>query len=509
MVRDQHNHPCIAAWILGSENGTFMLQNGNKLLNAISPIDTCRPAISNFNSIYLDNEANFHKDTGKIIPVSIDRISQYATMRVNPRLNPSAAYTHYLAHMLDKEDVELMVPDTGLGDSHFQDEEEPILNDIENKVLVTLKNNTLFPKRATTIAGPRSVKSQKAIKNEFKSVETFVADNKLSIWPNFESFNADVYRIALKSKYDQITAFQSNPQIAGFFIDQWADNGTDFSGFTDENRKSKGIQNFAREITAPSRVLISELEHVVTPQSEVSFQLTLLNNSRLEDVEIEVSLLDAKDKVINTQKVMPEEPADKKTLTQLGICTLMAPRATGLYKIKLTLKDCGKEVHSSYEDLIVIDQADVKDAMSKVCFLDNYDESSDVLAALDGSEQIIFTANLSSWPDEILEKIKAHWTTGANEFSLHYLPKDSPLLAVFGGNGVLDHNSASAMPGISLNELAGAKVYARSVTLKDGEIKTGVDLQLVPFGKGQIMFNQFSKEVPAYFDFAQHRLWRA
>ena len=104
MVRDQHNHPCIAAWILGSENGTFMLQHGNKLLNAISPIDTCRPAISNFNSIYLDNEANFHKDTGKIIPVSIDRISQYATMRINPRENPSAAYTHYLAHMFDKED---------------------------------------------------------------------------------------------------------------------------------------------------------------------------------------------------------------------------------------------------------------------------------------------------------------------------------------------------------------------------------------------------------------------
>ena len=273
-------------------------------------------------------------------------------------------------------------------------------------------------------------------------------------------------------------------------------------------------------------MLISELEHVATPQSEVSFQLTLLNNSRLEDVEIEVSLIDAKEKVLNTQKVMPEEPAEKKTLTQLGICTLMAPRSTGMYKIKLTLKDSGKEVHSSYEDLIVIDQADVKNAMSKVCFLDNYDESSDVLAALDGSEQIIFTANLSSWPDEILEKIidvtknggktlllsdmttedidllnqshnfeskiEAHWTTGANEFSLHYLPKDSPLMTVFGGNGVLDHNSASAMPGISLNELAGAKVYARSVTLKDGEIKTGVDLQLVPFGKGQIMFNQFS-----------------
>ena len=334
------------------------------------------------------------------------------------------------------------------------------------------------------------------------------------------------HRKLLKSKLDQITAFQSNPQIAGFFLDQWADYGIDFSGLNDENRKSKGFTDFAKEITTPSRILVSELEHIVTPQSEVSFQLTLLNNSRLENVGVEISLLDEKGKVINTKTQSPEEPVGKTSLTQLGICTLMAPRSVGKYQIKLTLKENGKEVHSSTEDLIVIEQADVKSAMKKVCFLDNSEESSDALAALTGPEQVIFTANLSSWPDEILNKIvdvtknggktlllsdmtsedidfmnqshnfdctvEANWSTGANGISLHYLPNGSALLPVFGGSNVLDHNAAAVMPGLSLNELPGATVFARSVSIKDGEVKTGVDMQMIPFGKGKIMFNQFS-----------------
>jgi hypothetical protein len=35
-------------------------------------------------------------------------------------------------------------------------------------------------------------------------------------------------------------------------------------------------------------------------------------------------------------------------------------------------------------------------------------------------------------------------------------------------------------------------VFARSVSIKDGDVKTGVDMQMIPFGKGKIMFNQFS-----------------
>jgi hypothetical protein len=251
-----------------------------------------------------------------------------------------------------------------------------------------------------------------------------------------------------------------------------------------------------------------------------------LNNSRLENASVEVSLLDSKGKVISTQTQSPEEQTGKTSLTQLGVCTLMTPRAAGNYQIKITLKDGNKEINSSVEDLVVISPANVKDSIKKVCFLDNSEESSDALAALTGPEQIIFTANLSSWPDDILDKIvdvtknggktlllsdmtqedidflnqshqfdfklDSHWTTGASETSLHYLPKGSKLLPVFGGENVLDHKAAAVLPGLSLNELPGATVFARSVSISNGELKTGVDMQLLPFGKGKILFNQFS-----------------
>ena len=250
-----------------------------------------RPVISNLNSIYIDNEGNFRKDTGKLLPVSVDKISTYATLRMNPRMTPNAAYTHFLAHSFDRDAEEISVPDTGLGDSHFQDEEENVVSDINNKMLVTLKNHTLLPETATNIKGPRSSKNQKAIKNAIKAVETFV-ESDMSIWKDYKSFVADANRIAIKSKLDQITALQSNPQIAGFFLDQWADCGTEFNGLCDENRVSKGFEDFSKEITTPSRALVSELEHVVAPQSEISFQVTLLNNSRYEDVSVEVKLVD-------------------------------------------------------------------------------------------------------------------------------------------------------------------------------------------------------------------------
>ena len=163
--------------------------------------------------------------------------------------------------------------------------------------------------------------------------------------------------------------------------------------------------------------------------------------------------------------------------------------------------------------------------MNKVCFLDNCEGTSDVLRALRGSEPIIFTANLSSWNDEIISQIvnvtknegktlllsdmtledieffntshhfgqnlESHFTTGAQEMSLHYIPKNSPLSEVF-ENSVLDEMSAAVMPSVSLNALEGADVLARSVTFSNGEVKTGVDLQILPFGKGKIIFNQFN-----------------
>jgi hypothetical protein len=48
------------------------------------------------------------------------------------------------------------------------------------------------------------------------------------------------------------------------------------------------------------------------------------------------------------------------------------------------------------------------------------------------------------------------------------------------------------MPSLSMNKLEGAQIFAQSISIKNDEIISGVDLQMLPFGKGKIMFNQFN-----------------
>lgn len=185
----------------------------------------------------------------------------------------------------------------------------------------------------------------------------------------------------------------------------------------------------------------------------------------------------------------------------------------------------GKVCYTSTDSLAVLESSDIKNAMKQVCFLDNVESSSDALAALGGKERIIFTSSISSWNDAILSKLieealkgktlfisdlnnedleafnacqqfeftlESHYTTGAEGLSVHFIPPQSPLVDLFGGRPVLDSICSAVMPSMSLSPLPGAEVYAKSVSVVSGELKTGVDLQVLPFGKGKLVFNQFS-----------------
>ena len=527
LVTEQKHHPCIVSWILGSENCPLVLENGNKLLNAVDGYDKCRPVISNLNCVYLSNEEEFHKDTGKLMGVTNEKILLYASHRMHLRMSPNAALTDFLAHYCDKNSIvedEVNIPDTTLGNSQFQDEYENFVEETNGKILVTLKNHALLPASPTDIKGSRSIKNNKAIKQTFKQLEAFIDNRDLSIWRSLEAFNADAHRLALQSKLTQINAIQSNPLVSGFMLDQWADFGADFCGLVDENRKTKGFDSFMKAATTPTRLLITGFEPISAPQTEISFQLALLNQARLEDIEIEISIVDKSGKTVSSDK---HKAKGQTSLTPLGTFTVVAPKAPGDYKLVLTLSSLGSVVSTTNENLLVLEDSDVQSAMSQVCFLDNNAETTaDALAALAGPEKIIFTASLSSWNDVVLNKIveltrdggktlflsdlnpedletfnsshhftqtiESHFTTGANGLSVHYLVNGSELLPEFAGHQILDDLASSVIPSISLTELPNAQVLARSVTIANGELKTGVDLQIVPFGNGRLVFNQLN-----------------
>lgn len=524
-INDARNHPSVVVWVLGAENGTLMLENGTKLLKNIDAFDRTRPVISNLNCVWIDNEQGFKKDTGKVMGVTNDRILLYPSHRMNLRMNPSANLSYFLAHYCDKDNAELSVPDPFLGDSQFQDDYQTFVQETNGKILVTLKNHTLInglSQGHTKITGPRSLRNAKAILAMAKQLNAFVDSEGKGIWKNTDEFLASARAIALKSKLDHINALQSNHQVSGFFLDQWADIGTDLSGLVDENRHSKHCDAFVKEITTGTRLLVCGLERTAVPKEEVVFQISLLNEARLDDVEVQIRVLDLDGKQISVQK---KAAKGQTSLTPLGDFSFLAPKQPGLYRVCADLIVDGKERYTSTDSLAVLDESDIKAAMKQVCFLDNAESSSGALASLSGKERIIFTSSISSWNAGILTKmaeeakagktlfisdmnnedieafnackqfdytLEAHYTTGSDELSVHYIPPKSPLVDVFGGRPVLDSICSAVMPSMSLSPLPGAEVYAKSISVVDGEVKTGVDLQVLPFGKGKLVFNQFS-----------------
>jgi hypothetical protein len=294
-----------------------------------------------------------------------------------------------------------------------------------------------------------------------------------------------------------------------------------------EARTSKGSEESNRMLTQRTRLLLSGFERTALPGDPVEFQLALLNEERLASVVATMEIKDAGGKTLATQKKTVES---ELSLTQLGEFTLAAPKKAGDYVFELSLSEKDKIIYTHTEPLIVLSPAKLKETLAKVCILADAESSADALAMLRGKEKIVLMPSFNSWSEaignEIAEEVKkgktlvltdisaedieafngcpafiqeiaggdlkCHFSTGAGGASLHYIPKGSPMAEAFCGRTVLDSVASAVMPGVSLAPIEGAKIYARSVTLVDGELRAGVDLQVVPFGKGKLVFNQFS-----------------
>lgn len=519
------SHPCIVAWVLGVENGTMMLENGTKLLKTVDQFDQTRPVFSNLNSVYLDNCQKFTKDTGKIMGVTNERISLYPSHRLHLRMNLSQSLSNFLSDYCNQELEDVEVPDMTLGDSQFQEEYQSFVHETHGKILVTLKNHSLLTdcaKIASKMTGLRANKNAKALQTLGKQIKQFVEKGEgKAVFKNEADFITQANQIALKSKLDQINALQSNPQISGFFLEQWADIGTDLSGLNNEFRVSKDTDAFIREITSSTRLLISTLERCVAVKGSVEFKLTLLNEARLGKAEVLIRILDSKNKEVTLQKKAIQ---GETSLTSLGDFSIAAPSKEGDYSLEISLIHGGKTLSTLREPLRVMGPPDYKKAMESVCFLDEAESSSEAMQHINRKEKIIFTSSISSWNDSILNRLaeaiksgktlfisdmnqddvdtfnactafeislECQFATGSNGASYHYTC-DKFLAPAFSSPQLLDCTAAVMMPSMSLGEIEGAKVHARSLSIEEGELLHGVDLQLLPLGKGQIVFCQYN-----------------
>lgn len=524
IINHGKSHPSIVAWVLGAENGTLMLENGTKLLKTVDQFDQTRPVFSNLNSVYLDSCQTFKRDTGKVMGVTNERISLYPSHRLHLRMNPSQALSSFLSLYCNKERTEIEVPELTLGDTQFQEDYQTFVVETHGKILVSLKNHTILHDLsgvASKLKGLRAVKGAKALQGLHKQLNAFCADGPgKGIWKDASQFISEANAISLKSKLDQINGLQSNPQVSGFLLDQWADVGTDLSGLVDETRHSKGCEEFMREITRGTRLLVSGIERSVGVKDDIVFHLALLNDARLDKAEVQIKVLDSANKALSTQK---KQIQGSTSMTQLGEFKVTAPSKQGNYTLLIELLSGNNVLHSAKEPLLILEDHDFKDAMKSVCFLDEAESTSDAIRHIAGKEKVIFTSSISSWNEGILDRLAAsikegktlfisdmntddidtfnscaafgfqiegHFTTGATGASYHYIT-DRSFFPYATKTSILDCTASAILPSMSLNELPKGKIMARSVSIEEGDLKHGVDLQILPFGKGHMIFCQY------------------
>jgi len=522
IVRESANHPSLAAWILGSENGRLILENGAKLLNKIDTLESCHPAISNINNVSIDDDQNFkhgHENnifstTGKIMGVTDGTVLPYSSHYIALKIFGGVPFTLFLSRYGISEDI----LDPFFGDAWLQDNFKLFTDDVKKngKVLLSIKNHHIFG----------SAKNNAAMQGLAPKVKNFVSKSAKDIWPSAEAFAKDSNELALSGLDQNIQCLQSSPVVSGYFIEEWADFKNDFGGMVSENGENKNLEQSIKNINASNRLLLSGLERVVAKSESISFQLSLLNEKRLNEVNVSVQLLDKHGKEVVEQSKNFSVP--KFTLASLGDLSLKAPQKTGSYTLKLTLAGNGKEIYSMEEPIEVIDTSNIKNVMAKSEFLDVAENTSEIIKMINSKKPVLFTAALSSWADNsILESIanavkagkilfisdimpediellndfskfgnsfECFYSSGVAGASVHYISKKSELESELFGKSILDKTCSAIVPSLSMQKIKDAQSLVHSVSIKNGELQTGADLQIMEYGKGKIIFSTLNFE---------------
>jgi hypothetical protein len=525
IICESTSHPSLAAWILGSDNGRLILENGAKLLSRIDTLESCHPAISNINNVSIDNDQNFKHGhertfgaTGKIMGVTDGNVVAYSSHRLALRIFGGVPFTLFLSRYGLAEDEDFVIPDPFFGDTWLQDNYKQVADDIKKngKILLSIKNYNLFA----------SVKNNDKLQNIMKEAKKIIDHEAKGVWQNAEAFIKKSNELALSGFEQNLQCLQSSHVVSGYFIEEWADFGNDFNGLLDETRVSKGLEQSIKNMTNATKLLMSGLERVVAKGESISFQLSMLNEKRLSEVSVTVQLLDKTGRAAVSQNKNFHTP--KLALVPLGDLSIKVPQKTGSYCLKLILANEGKEIYSMEEPIEVVETLNLKNAFAKTEFLDAAENSAEIVKMIKGKKPVLFTAAISSWADNsILESVansvkdgkilfisdiipediklinscrsfncsmEYFYSSGTKGTAMHYIPKKSELESELFGKSVLDITCSAIVPSLSMREIKGAKSLVYAVSLKNGELQTGVDLQIISLGKGKIIFSSLNLE---------------
>jgi hypothetical protein len=526
--RDGH-HPSVFGWVVGSENGSLALENGNKLLRFTADLDPTRPVFSNLGSVNLDNHGGGKIDLGKVYEPVTAQISAFEGHKLRLGYPLSRKGYAMLSNYCTSKDSKL-VADGIHGNKSYWERYNYLKDQIVGKVLVDGLGVPVFGDPAALLESAKKFAASpdnKDLAKMIQELEQGLTERKDRgvPWKNAAAFFADADTLGRASLTRQIEALFTNTQVSGYFLENTVDQGLRFTGLFDTMRAPKAaLLDTLRNVNRPVRVFAEAEDRTPYSGSSASVKVHVFNEGGLGDYVVQFRVKGPNGRALHTESLAGKA---KSGLNAVGKFQFPVGFERGRFTFDLVLTKNGKEISRTEESFFVPPEVKLDSALKKVTLLGTFPDTVSWSSTEDAP--VIVAAGLHDIPEAALKKAfdrasqgatlilgpiaeedlkKAQSlkgigsdltlirTAGGPQGAYHYLGK-SPAFKDLPGPGMMDETFAEIQPLWSLDHLPEkAVVHAGSISFNTapgakGKIRWGSDLAVVPHGKGKVIFCQF------------------
>ncbi len=529
MIEHQGHHPCIYAWVMGSENGSMVLENGNKLLRFASEFDPTRPAFSNLSSVYVDAQGGGKIDQGKVWEPLQQQINPYESHKAHLAYPLAQRSFAMLQSYLTSRDAK-SIADGVHGNKSFWERYNYLKDEGGGKVLFDGIGVPSFEGLSEQLDTWKKFSSYPEYKDAARLIPELtqaLKDRGLEeFWKTPEDFLKDISALARAGLQRHLEALLCNTQVQGWFYENYGDFGGDFGGLVNWSRQPKATLDVIRRIHRPVHVYAEAEERTPYAGTSAAIKIHLLNDGQITDFAVALRVKGPNGRVWHqeqlTGKAKPGYNAAGKFKFPVGY-------EKGRFTFELILSKQNKEQAKTEETFFVPPEAKLDACLKKVTtfgpFPDTvtcstspdagivvlYDlpslKDSDIKEAFDKAEKG-GTVILAALTDEDTRKINSlkvlplevnAFRCAGNPLGSFHWTKPSPEFKDLPAGGLVDQIWAEVAPLWSVDGLdkGGDKVQvvAGAVSMQPNGMKQrlhwGVDLATLRHGKGKVIFCQF------------------
>ncbi|MFC1586560.1 glycoside hydrolase family 2 protein, partial [Fibrobacterota bacterium] len=395
-------HPCIIAWGIGAENGSMVLENGNKLLRYTCEIDPYRPIISNLNSVFIDSNGIGKIDLGKVFNPTEAKIAPFESHKMKLAAPISTGTQNLLTNYCSTKDAR-SINDKIHGNKSFWEQYNYLKDELGGKILVDGLGINV-PQNLKKIVSS-SISKKFAKSDEVRNLKEFRNElnekiKKLGIWKNAEEFLIDAAKICQSSTVCHLESLLVNSQISGYIFEQWADFGNNFSGLVDWFRNPKPDMEYVKKLNQKCKIMSKAKVRTPYMGTSAAIDIYMLNETGLEDYGLLIRVKGPNGRIWH-QESMPGTA--RPGLNSIGRFKFPVGMEKGWFTFDLTLSQGKKEIDKKEEVFFVPPKVKMDPLFSSVCFKGGFAET--VTYSSDKDSNIIIAKDIHQLPKNDLHKM--------------------------------------------------------------------------------------------------------